>query len=78
MSANRAVSADVYPDDLSREEAQILNSAKIARFDGSDLMPDAMTNAFYQAVLQYVQNPNSLDSILSNLDQVRQDAYRNF
>jgi alpha-glucoside transport system substrate-binding protein len=46
-------------------------------FDASDLMPDAMTNAFYRAVLQYVQDPSlgHLHDILQSLDTVQADAY---
>ena len=46
------------------------------RFDASDLMPDAMNAAFWKAVLDYVNAPESLDSILAGLDNVQATAYR--
>jgi len=64
-----------YPDELSAKAAERLTSAEVAVFDASDLMPEAMNNAFWQAVLNYVQNPQDLDSILQNLDSVQKDAY---
>ncbi|TET27024.1 carbohydrate ABC transporter substrate-binding protein, partial [Candidatus Aerophobetes bacterium] len=42
LSANRRVNPSAYPDDLTREAAQILASAQTFRFDGSDLMPAAV------------------------------------
>ena len=40
-------------------------------FDASDLMPMAMNDAFWKAILDYVKDPSKLDSILSNLDTVQ-------
>ncbi len=73
LSANKNVSN--YPDDISKRSAEILANAKIFRFDASDLMPQAMNDAFWKAVLDYTQDATKLDSILSNLDQVQSSAY---
>ncbi|RUM53854.1 MAG: alpha-glucoside ABC transporter substrate-binding protein, partial [Marinomonas sp.] len=55
ISANKKVSLDVYPDDLTRKMAEMIVSAKVARFDGSDLMPAAVgAGAFWKGVLDYV------------------------
>jgi alpha-glucoside transport system substrate-binding protein len=75
VSPNKAVPLSEYPDQLSAKAAEQLTSAEIAVFDASDLMPEAMNNAFWQAVLNYVQNPQDLDNILQNLDSVQKDAY---
>ncbi|HBY94236.1 MAG TPA: ABC transporter substrate-binding protein, partial [Chloroflexi bacterium] len=75
ISPNKQVPLDTYPDPLSQKSAQLLTSAETVRFDASDLMPEAMNNAFWQAILNYVQSPNDLDSILQNLDSVQKDAY---
>jgi alpha-glucoside transport system substrate-binding protein len=76
ISPNMRVSPDVYPDPISRETARALLNARNVRFDASDLMPEAMNNAFWTAILNYVQNPGNLDSILANLDRVQADAYK--
>ncbi len=76
LSANKLVSPDIYPDQLAQEQAQIVTTTKTAKFDASDLMPDAMSTAEYKAILDYIQNPGSLDSILANLDKVQADAYK--
>ena len=38
-------------------------------------MPAAMNEAFWGAVLDYVQNPDNLSSILTELDGVQAEAY---
>jgi alpha-glucoside transport system substrate-binding protein len=76
ISPNKAVPASIYPDPLSQKSAQLLTSTRVAVFDGSDLMPEAMNSAFTRAILDFVQAPNNLDGILRNLDQVQRSAYR--
>lgn len=75
LSPNKDVPLSTYPDQLSRKAAGILTSAQVAVFDASDQMPQQLNQAFYQGILNYVQDPTSLDSILQNLDSVRQTAY---
>ncbi len=74
ISPNKQVPMSVYPDDITRQMAQSLVGAQTVRFDASDLMPEAMNNAFWKAVLDFVQNPGNLDSILANLDKVQQET----
>ncbi|HEU5298283.1 MAG TPA: ABC transporter substrate-binding protein [bacterium] len=76
LSANRKVSLDDYPDVLSRRAAEILTAADVARFDASDLMPEAVNAAFWKGTLDYVQNPGRLEEILGNIERVAQEAYR--
>lgn len=73
LSANTKVTS--YPDDISKRSAEILANSKIFRFDGSDLMPVAMNDSFWKAILDYVKDPSQLDSILANLDTVQTSAY---
>jgi alpha-glucoside transport system substrate-binding protein len=75
ISANSGVGLDAYPDETSRRSAEILQNAETFRFDGSDNMPAAMTDAFNRAMVTFAQNPGDLDSILSQLDETQADAY---
>ena len=75
ISPNKNVPLDQYPDELSRKAAELLTSSEVAVFDASDQMPQSMNQAFFQAILNYVQDPQSLDSILQNLDSVQKGAY---
>jgi alpha-glucoside transport system substrate-binding protein len=76
LSPNKAVAANAYPDPIARKSADLMNGAKLVRFDASDLMPEAMNNAFWKGILDFVNNPGNLDSILTNLDKVQADAYK--
>ncbi len=76
ISPNKKVALTDYPDDISRQIGQTLTTAKIARFDAGDLMPNAMQSAYFKAVVDYVSNPGQLDSILANLDKIQADAYK--
>jgi alpha-glucoside transport system substrate-binding protein len=76
ISPNKDVPLSTYPDELSSKAAQRLTSAQVAVFDASDLMPESMNSAFWKAILDYVQSPDKLDSILQNLDSVQKDAYK--
>lgn len=76
LSPNRKVSLDDYPDPLSRRAAEILTSAEVARFDASDLMPEAVNSAFWKGTLDYVQAPSRLDEILQAIEQTAMDAYK--
>ena len=76
LSPNKDVALRNYPDLLSRRAAQMLVGARAAEFDASDLMPPAVTDAFYKGTLGYVQHPGDLDAILRRLEQVARDAYK--
>lgn len=73
LSANK--NATSYPDDIAKRSAELLTSAKAFAFDASDLMPTAMNQAFWTAILDYIQDPSKLDTILSDLDKVQADSY---
>jgi alpha-glucoside transport system substrate-binding protein len=74
-SANSAVPLDAYPDDTSRRIAEGLQNAEVVRYDAGDLMPAQMGRAFFGAILDYVQDPDSLDDVLAELDDVQAEAY---
>ena len=47
-----------------------------SRYGSVICMPEAMNNAFWKAILDYVGNPGDLDTVLSTLDSVQKDAYK--
>ncbi|WDZ87105.1 ABC transporter substrate-binding protein [Micromonospora cathayae] len=59
-----------HPDGVSRRIADTLRRGTLCR-DASDLMPAAMTAAFHRAVLRYLDEPEALGALLSELDTVR-------
>ena len=76
ISPNKQVKLSDYPDDLSRQIADTLVNAKVARFDAGDLMPSAMQAQYFKAVLDFAQDPSKLDSILAACDAVQATAYK--
>jgi alpha-glucoside transport system substrate-binding protein len=76
LSPNKAVPTGIYPDPVARDAGVTLQNARTIRFDASDLMPEAMNNAFFKGILDYVNNPGNLDQILASLDKTQADAYR--
>jgi len=55
VSPHQQVSLDAYGSDFIRLQAEILASAAIIRFDGSDLMPGAVgTGTFWSGMVDYV------------------------
>jgi alpha-glucoside transport system substrate-binding protein len=76
LGTNRNVALTFYPDALTKRAASLLNDTEIVVFDASDMMKPEMNNAFWSAVVSYVNKPSDLDSILANLEKVRKDAYK--
>ena len=74
LAPNQAVSTDVYPDDITRQVAQMYVEAESVRFDASDLMPQAVQDAFHSGILQFVQDPGSLQSVLEDIELTAQEA----
>ena len=62
LSANKQVNLDVYPDEVSRKQAELLTSAEIVRFDASDAMPGAVgTGTFWSGMMDFVAGSSAED-----------------
>lgn len=72
-STNRLVSLDNYPDPLAARVAEQLTSAQIFRFDADDIWGGGLQAAFWKGILDYLQDPSELDSILREIDAVATD-----
>jgi ABC-type sugar transport system, periplasmic component len=73
LSANK--NATGYPDDISARSAEILANAQSFVFDASDLMPQAMNDAFWRGMVALTSGSASLDEVLADLDKAQADAY---
>ncbi len=80
FSSDKQVPLSAYPDNVHRAISTILTGDDQLSFDASDLLPDTLGNAFYQAVLAFAANPAnpanpasvlSLDRSLAQLDVQR-------
>ena len=55
LSANKQVDLSVYPDEITRKQADLLTSADVVQFDGSDAMPGAVgTGTFWSEAMNFV------------------------
>ena len=68
ISPHKNVSLDVYPDEVARQQAEILANAEIVRFDGSDMMPGVVgTGTFWSGIVDYVGG-DEVDSVLTDIE----------
>lgn len=76
LAVNKQVPLSDYPDQLSKESADIIVNTKIGRYDATDNMPADMKNAAWADLVKFIQNQNQLDAILAHLDSVQASAYK--
>jgi alpha-glucoside transport system substrate-binding protein len=68
ISPHQEVSLEVYPDELTRQVAEILQSADVVRFDGSDMMPGAVgTGTFWTGMVDYLGGAD-LEEVLDYIE----------
>ncbi len=68
ISPHQAVDPAVYPNDLVRQQADILQQASTIRFDGSDQMPAAVgTGTFWTGMLDFASGESAAD-VLSSIE----------
>ena len=69
ISPHRGVSLEVYPDPVSRQQAEILLNADLIRFDASDIMPGTVgTGTFWLGILNYIDGQD-VDTVLIDINQ---------
>ena len=68
ISPRKNIALDLYPDQLTKKQAQILADAEVIRFDGSDMMPGAVgTGTFWSGMVDYVGGMN-VDPVLQSIE----------
>ncbi|HBB36055.1 MAG TPA: ABC transporter substrate-binding protein [Cyanobacteria bacterium UBA8803] len=69
LSPHKQVNLTAYPDDVTKNQADILTKAKVIRFDGSDMMPGAVgTGTFWTGIVDYVGGKD-VDSVLKTINE---------
>jgi alpha-glucoside transport system substrate-binding protein len=74
-SVNNQVSLGAYTNPLARLAAEQLTGATVFRFDADDKMPPDVQKAFWKGILDYLQDPSQLVSILADIEDTALDAY---
>ncbi len=70
-SVNKKVPTTDYPDAVAKKAAEQLLNAPSFRFDLDDSIGGATQQAIFTGVTSYLQDPNSLDTILQNIQSTR-------
>lgn len=74
VSVNRSVPADAYLDPVARKVAAELTEAEISRFSAGDMMPASLQRAWWRAMLDLVEDPSQVNSILDALTVAAKSA----
>ena len=74
-SPNKSVDLNAYPDSVTRASARMLTGATTFRFGAGDLMPPTVQQQFWKGTLAYIGDQKQLDSVLSDIEGVAQQAY---
>lgn len=67
ISPHKQVSLDLYPNEISKRQAEILNNAEVIRLNGSDMMPGAWTG-----IVDYVSGTD-VDTVLNKIEESWQE-----
>jgi alpha-glucoside transport system substrate-binding protein len=69
LSPHQDFDTSLYPDDVTREDGEIVGNADPFRFDASDLMPASVgAGSFWEAMLNWSTGSTDLDSALSGVE----------
>ena len=69
ISPHQQVSLDVYPDEVTKQQAEILADAETIRFDGSDMMPSSVgTGTFWTGIIDFVGGDDA-DKVLTEIEK---------
>ncbi|MPZ72059.1 MAG: extracellular solute-binding protein [Nitriliruptorales bacterium] len=61
--------ADQYPNEVDKRQAEVLEEADSFRFDGSDLMPGEVgTGSFWTEMVSYINNEKDLQQAMEAID----------
>ncbi|HEY7268753.1 MAG TPA: ABC transporter substrate-binding protein, partial [Dehalococcoidia bacterium] len=70
-SLNKKVDLNAYPDPVSKKLAEQLENTKTFRFDLDDAIGGAAQQAEFKGLVQYLQQPAQLQTILQGIQAVR-------
>ncbi|MGB8861270.1 MAG: ABC transporter substrate-binding protein [Ilumatobacteraceae bacterium] len=72
ISVNRSIAPGTYADPVARAAAADLTSADVVRFSAGDTISTTLQQAWWKAMLELVDDPSRLDSILNTLTTTAQ------
>jgi alpha-glucoside transport system substrate-binding protein len=75
VSPNKGVTADAYPNELVKKEAEQVTNATVFVFDGSDLLPGALGEDWGTLLQNVIKDPSAMDGQLDQFQQQAEDAF---
>jgi alpha-glucoside transport system substrate-binding protein len=75
VSPNKGVTAEAYPNELVKKEAEQVKGAEVFVFDGSDLLPGALGGDWGTLLQSVLKDPGKADSLLSSFQTQAKDAF---
>jgi hypothetical protein len=70
ISPNKNTDPTKYPTPLAVEEAKQVAGAAVFRFDGSDLLPGTLGEAWGTTLQGVIENPDNIDGILNDFEEL--------
>jgi alpha-glucoside transport system substrate-binding protein len=69
ISPHKSFDVSLYPNDLTRQIADVAYTSTGLLFDGSDSMPGAVGTAFWQEATAWISGQEDIDTALKNIDE---------
>jgi len=69
LSPHRTFDINLYPDEITRQTAEIVAAADVFRFDGSDLMPGAVgAGTFWTGMVEWVSGEKTAEEVTAEIE----------
>jgi alpha-glucoside transport system substrate-binding protein len=75
ISPNKRVPSSAYPNDLIRLEAKQVAGAKVFAFDGSDLLPGPLSEAWGSTLQKVIQSPKDIPALMENFQRTAEREF---
>jgi ABC-type glycerol-3-phosphate transport system substrate-binding protein len=76
VSPNRRVPPSAYPNDLVRAEAKQVAGTKLFAFDGSDLLPGSLAEAWGSALQNVIERPGEIPKLLTDFQRTAEQEFK--
>lgn len=69
LSPHKNFDLSLYPDELTRKSAEFATSADVFRYDGSDLMPNAVgAGSFWDGMVEWLQGTKTAEQVTTDIE----------
>lgn len=70
LSPHTTFDTSLYPDDITRQTAQIVADADVFRYDGSDLMPNAVGGGtFWTGMVEWLSGDKTAEQVTTEIEE---------